>query len=79
MALSQGQRSSSVMHERFLRKAVTLEIRSGRTLSQIKSAFVEDLRPKIEALYRELAFTCPRCDMPYLRKSDLTAHLRSHP
>lgn len=76
MSLSRGQLSSSVMQERFLRKAVALEIKQGRPKSQILAAFKEPLRPLIEALYAELAYTCGNCFKPYLRQSDLTNHRR---
>lgn len=78
MSLSRGQLSSSVMEERFLRKAVTLEIKRMRPKSQILVIFKESLRPRISAIYDELAYTCPECDVPYLRQCDLTSHLRSH-
>lgn len=78
MALSRGQLSSSVMEERFLRKAVKLEIKQGRPKSQVLVIFKEHLRPRIEAIFDELAFVCSDCFIPYLRQSDLTNHRKGH-
>jgi hypothetical protein len=78
MSLSRGQLSSRVLEERFLRKAVVLEIKQMRPKSQILAIFKENIRPRIEAIFDELAYVCPKCFIPYLRQSDLTSHISSH-
>lgn len=78
MSLTRGQLNSQVLENRFLRRAVALEIKRRRPKSQVLAIFNENLRSRIEAIFDEMAYVCPKCFAPYLRKSDLTSHVRNH-
>jgi hypothetical protein len=78
MSLSRGQLSSSVLENKILVRSVAAEIRQGRTKCQVLAIFQERLRPRIERIFDEMAFVCPKCFMPFLRQSDLTSHARGH-